>query len=251
MSKWVFFSLMGWMLIMQGCGYLETFSGDDQQVRRVVPLMAFDTVVIETSVRLVLTRDSISLAELEGPAFVLSKLNITQEERTLSIEAGGAGFSQKKMATVTLHSASFKKLISNFPSEIVSYDTLRTDTLSIVINGRGSFTDSHLTLKAQSLSIFCFGDNVGTHVFKGTVNDLMVQAEGLASIDAKELEADKVQYVQKSLNPGFVYAKTQLGVQMGGLGNVYFWGQPQVNVVNQPPSYQVELGEVLSWSSIN
>ncbi len=251
MRKWFFLLVMVGGSFMQGCLYIESLSGDDEVVQTSQTLDPFDAVVIDTSVKLFLKNDSIFSADIEGQAFVVSRLKIEQKDRTVYIEAGGAGFPKKQAARVVLHASSFKRITSNFPAEIGTLDTLKTNALSMVVNGRGSFTESHMTLKAHSFSLFCYGSNVGTHVLNGRVDLLRVQAEGLTVVEAGNLEAGKVDYVQRSINPGYVFAKEQLEVKMQSSGNVFYLGHPQVNVDYQHPSYQVDLGEVLSWSSIN
>lgn len=239
------------MFHLPGCDYMDALTRDDETVRETLLLEPFDDVVVETSVKLILRNDSVFKARLEGPAFVLSKLKITQEGRTIHVEAGGAGFRKKQAAEVTLHAPSFKKLTSNWPAEIAARDTLRVDHFSMVINGRGAFTGSNITIKARSLSIAAYGSNVGTHVFRGEAETFRVTSEGLASIDARELVAGKVNYTQRSVNPGYVFATEYLEVNMAAAGNIYFWGSPRISVENQPPPYKVELGKVVEHNHYN
>ncbi len=251
MRKYGLYLITALILLLSGCDYMDALTRDDETVRKTLQLEPFDEVVVETSVKLILRNDSVYKANLEGAAFVLSKLNIKQEGSTIHVEAGGTGFRKKQAAEVTLHAPSFKRLTSNWPAEIAVHDTLRVDHFSMVINGRGAFTGSNFTIKARSLSIAAYGSNVGTHIFRGETETFHVISEGLASIDARELVAGKVYYTQRSVNPGYVFATDHLEVKMAAAGNIYFWGTPQINVENQPPAYKVELGKVMDHSQYN
>ncbi len=235
--------------ILSGCDYMDALTRDDDRVDKTLQLEPFDKVVIETSVKLILRNDTVHQVRLEGPAFILSALKITQNERTIHIEADGKGFRKKQAAEVTLHAPSFKNLTSNWPCEIATYDTLNLEHFSMVINGRGAFTNSNITIKAKNLTIAAYGSNLGTHIFKGQANLFTVVSEGLTTIDARELNVEKVKYIQRSVNPGYVFATENLDVEMAAAGNIYFWGNPEINVDNQPPNYKVKLGKVVGQNN--
>ncbi len=239
------FCLIVLVLFLLGCNYMDALTSDDDTVFKTLPLEPFDNVVIETSVKLILKNDTVYNARLEGLAFVVSDLKIRQNGRTIHVEADGKGFRKKQAAEVTLHAPSYKNITSNWPAEIATLDTLKLDNFSMVINGRGAFTNSNMTIKAKNLSIAAYGSNVGTHIFKGEAEVFSATSEGLASIDARELVAGKVKYIQRSVNPGYVFATENLDVEMAAAGNIYFTGNPRISVDNQPPSYQVELGKVV------
>lgn len=230
---------------LTGCDYMDALTRDDDRVDKTIQLEPFDHVVIETAVKLILKNDTVYKVRLEGPAFVLSALKITQNERTIYVEADGKGFRKKQAAEVTLHAPSFKNLTSNWPCEITTYDTLKLDYFSMVVNGRGAFTNSNMMIKANKLSIAAYGSNLGTHIFKGEVESINIISEGLTTVDARELITDKVYFIQRSVNPGYVFAREQLHVEMAAAGNIYFSGNPQISIDNQPPNYKVELGKVL------
>ncbi|SMO41090.1 Putative auto-transporter adhesin, head GIN domain [Saccharicrinis carchari] len=228
-----------------GCDYIDALTSEDEILFSTLPLKPFDEVVIDTSVKLILKNDSVYHARLQGLGFVLSRLNIKQVGKIIYLEADGAGFRKKQAAEVILHAPSFKILTSNWPAEIVTKDTLRLNHFSMVINGRGAFTASDITIKANSLSIAAYGSNAGTHVFRGEVETFRVISEGLTSIDARNLLAHKVNYTQRSVNPAYVFATEQLVVEMAAAGSIYLWGNPQVSVDKQLPTYEVKLGEVV------
>ena len=249
MKSYGLYLLIVLVTLLSGCNYMDALTSDDDTVFKTLQLEPFDDVVIETSVKLILLNDTVFKARLEGPAFILSALKIRQNGRTIHIKADGKGFRKKQAAEVTIHAPSFKTLTSNWPAEIATRDTLMLDHFSMVINGRGAFTNSNMTIKAKSLSIAAFGSNVGTHIFKGEAETFMIISEGLASIDARELLAEKVNYIQRSVNPGYVFATEQLHVEMAAAGNVYFRGNPQIIVDNQPPNYKVNLGKVIEQNN--
>lgn len=238
-----------WVIVLQGCDYMDALTREDMVITEKEELAPFSEVVIETSVRLELKSSDTYKYEISGQNFVVDRLSIEQQGKAVVISAGGTGFRKKQMATVTLCASSFTRITSNFPAEIVSRDTLRFDHLALVINGRGAFTDSRLILKGGVFSLAAYGSNVGNHIFKGETEVLSVTSEGLTAIDALDLKAGKVHFVQRSVNPGFVFARQQLNVQMEAAGNVYYRGEATVKVNNQPPAYEVKLGKVLKVAS--
>jgi hypothetical protein len=251
MSRWGFLIGIVWLVLMPGCEYVEALFIEDDQVQKSIVLEPFEEVVIGTSVNLILCNDSIFRADVKGLAFVLSRLKIEQKGGILYIESEGTDFRKMQAPVITLHATSYKKLTSNFASMVGVKDTLQTDVFTMIINGGGSFTQTNLAIKANSFSFSCYGSNVGIHVIKGVVENFNVISEGLTTIDARELEADKVQFVQRSISPAYIYAREALAVKMESSGDVFFWGNPQINVDYQPPAYKVELGQVMSGASVN
>lgn len=235
--------------LLSGCDYMDALTSDDDKVFKTWHLEPFDNVVIETSVKLILKNDTVYNARLEGLAFVVSDLKIRQNGRTIHVEADGKGFRKKQAAEVTLHAPSYKNITSNWPAEIATLDTLKLDNFSMVINGRGAFTNSNMTIKAKNLSIAAYGSNVGTHIFKGEAEVFSATSEGITTIDARELVAGKVNYIQRSVNPGYVFATEYLDVEMAAAGNIYFWGNPEISIDNQPPNYKVDLGKVVEQNN--
>lgn len=233
------------LILLSGCNYIDALTREDDMVLKTLQLAPFDEVIIETSVKLILKNDTVYKARLEGLAFVLSGLNVTQKGRTIFLEADGKGYRKKQAAEVTLYAPSFKKLTSNWPAEIATRDTLTLDHFSMVVNGRGAFTNSNMTIKAKNLSIAAYGSNLGTHIFTGESETFSVISEGIITIDARGLVADKVKYIQRSMNPSYIFATEYLEVEMAAGGNIYLWGNPQISVDNQPPNYKVELGRVI------
>ncbi len=243
---------IGWFLLLilvagfQACDYTDALLKDGEVVRKEIVLNHYEQIEIETSVQLVLTNNSDSVAVVEGLDFLVPRLLLKQEGTVLKIEADGLiGFREKQLPSVTLGVSGLKKITSNFPSKITNEDTLVVNNLQIVVNGRGTFTQCNLLVDAGQISLSAYGSNVGNHVFSGKAEKLRAQTEGLTTVDALNLEAKTVRLVQRSVNASYVKALEYLSVDVYSSGNVFYMGNPETSITMGEPLYEVTLGEVI------
>lgn len=242
-SSWIFVLMIGFL---SGCDYTDALLKDGEIIRKEVVLNSFDRIEIETSVQLVLTNSVDSVAVLEGLDFLIPRLVLKQEGAVLKIESEGLiGFREKQLPSVIVGVSGLKRITSNFPSKISNLDTLKVSNFSVVINGRGTFTECNLLVDAGTISLSAYGSNVGNHIFRGRAEQLTIHAEGLSSVDASELDAEKVRLVQKSVNPSYVNALEVLSVDIFSSGNVYYTGSPETSLKLGESLYDVELGELI------
>jgi hypothetical protein len=242
-SSWIFVLMIGFL---SGCDYADALLKDGEIIRKEVVLNSFDRIEIETSVQLVLTNNADSVAVLEGLDFLIPRLVLKQKGTVLKIESEGLiGFREKQLPSVIVGVSGLKRITSNFPSKISNLDTLKISNFSVVINGRGTFTECNLLVNAGTISLSAYGSNVGNHIFRGRAEQLTIHAEGLSSVDASELDAEKVQLVQKSVNPLYVNASEVLNVDIFSSGNVYYTGSPETSLTFGESLYDVELGELI------
>ncbi|WP_025006794.1 GIN domain-containing protein [Marinilabilia salmonicolor] len=242
-SYWI---LLISMICLSGCDYTDALLKDGEIIRKEVVLNSFDRIEIETSVELVLTNDADSVAVVEGLDFLVPRLVLNQEGKVLKIESEGLiGFREKQLPSVTVGVSGLKRITSNFPSKITSTDTLKISSLTVVVNGRGTFTQCDLLVDAGSISLAAYGSNVGNHIFRGKTGKLIVNAEGLTTVDALQLEAKSVRLVQKSVNSSYVNALEELSVDIFSSGNVYYTGNPDTTLNIGDPLYEVELGTLI------
>jgi hypothetical protein len=245
-TGYIFIGLIGLLLSMSGCDYTDALLKDGKMTEKELAVEAFDRVVIETSVRLVLANDQEYAARAKGLDFILPRLVLEQNGKTLVVDSEGMiGFRKKQMPELILSSPDLKRIISNFPAEITTLDTLNIEQLSIVINGRGTFTQCNMLVDAGQISLSAYGSNAGNHIFRGKAGKLHVVAEGLSSVDASELEAKEVKYVQRSVNDGYMWATEKLFVNMLSSGDIFYYGEPDTTIQMGEPLYEVELGEVI------
>jgi hypothetical protein len=242
----IFIGLVGLFLSSMGCDYTDALMKDGKMIEKEFTVEAFDRVVIETSVRLVLANGQEYVACARGLDFILPRLVLEQDGKTLVIGSEGmVGFRKKQMPELILSSPELKHITSNFPAEITTFDTLNISQLSIVVNGRGMFTQCDMVVKAGQLSLSVYGSNAGNHIFRGSADKLQVIAEGLTSVDASELEAKEVKYVQQSVNDGYLWATEKLFVSMLSSGDIFYYGEPDTTIQTGEPLYEVEPGEVI------
>lgn len=243
---------IGWFVLLMlvavcpACDYTDALLKDGAIIRKKIALEHYEQIEIETSVQLVLTNDTASVAVLEGLDFLVPRLVLKQEGKVLRIESNGLiGFREKQLPSLTLGVSGLKRITSNFPSKITNKDTLEMKYLQIVVNGRGTFTQCNLLVDAGEISLSAYGSNVGNHIFRGRVDKFTVQTEGLTTVDALDLEAKTVRVVQKSVNASFVKALEYLSVDMFASGDVFYKGNPETSIRMGEPLYEVELGEVV------
>jgi hypothetical protein len=68
---------------------------------------------------------------------------------------------------------------------------------------------------------------IGSLTASGSTEKLTVNGNGVGSIDAKRLKAQSVQVSSHGIGSTSVYASTNLDIDLGGIGSLTYYGNPQ------------------------
>jgi len=192
------------------------------------------------------------LATILGSCSYILDLNRTGDDKIIKLDWNGAtnieiwapcqitliniehentsSLQEKKMADIRLSAPDFETITYNAAGHLLNEDTLTVDQFKIVVNGKGIYTTSNLTLKGNSLTLYVYGGiNKSEHKLSGIVNKASYTMEGGTDIDAINLKTQTTNINHKSYGNIYVDAEEYLNAQIYSTGNIYYTGQPTIS----------------------
>lgn len=199
--------------------------------------------------RLLLINSANSRIEISGMDFIVDGYDLVQSEGSLVIEHNNPnGLQENKIADITIYAPTFKKITANSPCKIVNMDTLRFTNLEFVVNGKGIYTTSDLTLKGNNFHLSVYGGiNKSRHNLTGEVTNAHYHIQGGTDIDALNLQTLNTTIVQKSYGHCYINCTHELNVTTYSTGNVYYSGNPTVTFTLQQNAIMKASGGVYKW----
>ena len=109
---------------------------------------------------------------------------------------------------------------------VLSINVQNLDTLSF--KGVGEITVDKIDNKV----FYCDFTGVGSCTLSGKVNNLLLEMNGVGSIDAKELIANIVDVNVNGIGSAEVYAIDSLYAAVNGIGSLTYYGNPKKQLLN-------------------
>lgn len=211
-------------------------SGDYIQVED--DLNDFDTLCINDVFEVHLIQDTINKISIEGYESFVNATSFTIKERTLFIENNHkCKFSRPKKNSIKLsiHVKKISKIKLNEPSKLISDNVLRHDNeIGLIVNSKFNEADLHLDCKTFYFwNTHLNGGKINLH---GEVETLKLWHSSLCSVDAGNLSAENVLVDTDSNADNYIKVKNKLDCTVRGRGNVYYYGKPNILIVNDSTS---------------
>lgn len=235
--------------ILSACAYVTDMkrTGDIKSVQ--IPYNGAPTIEVWAPCQLILTNSDTPFIEVEGMDFIVDSYQFFETADQLKIEHKNTNWLQeKKIANITIGAPDFKKATFNSPGKITNKDSLLINHLLIVVNGKGIYTTSNMKLKGNKLSLNVFGGiNKSTHHLAGKIKEAQYIMEGGTDIFALDLQTETSNIIQKSYGNIFLNAQNQLNGNIYSTGNIYYMGEPQIEVATIKSTIMKASGKLLPY----
>ncbi|HLW06350.1 MAG TPA: DUF2807 domain-containing protein [Marinilabiliaceae bacterium] len=220
------------VITLGSCSYILDIKRSGEIKKTETPWNGASSIEVWTPCKLVLVNSENPFMEVEGMDFIVDGYDLIQSDDKLVIEHKNTNWLQEeKIANITLGASDFKRVTFNSPGKITTRDTLSITQLQIVVNGKGIYTTSHLILKGDNFSLSVYGGvNKSSHHLSGELRNAQYNMEGGTDIDALELKTKKVSVILKSYGNIFLNATEKLTGKIYSTGNIYYSGDPNVEV---------------------
>lgn len=224
------FQLILVLFSLNSCNYIFDLKRTGDQVSEEIPWNGATQIEIWAPVHLILVNSDEVKMEISGMDFIVDGYNLIQSDEKLIIKHQNSNQLQEaKIADLTLYAPQFKQITANSPSKITNKDTLRFDNLNIVVNGKGVFTTSELTLKGNNFSLAVYGgSNKSKHILSGKLHSVLYNIQGGTDIEAFDLLTSQTTIIQKSYGDCYVSATDYIEVNTYSTGDVYYEGSPEI-----------------------
>jgi hypothetical protein len=221
--------------LLSSCTYISDLKRTGDVKNITLDWSGNENIEIWAPCKLVLVNSAETRIELSGMDFIVDGYDLLQNEENLVIEHNNPnGLQEDKIVEIRLYAPNFKKITANSPCKIANVDTLIFSKLAIVVNGKGIYTTSDLTMKGNNFHLWVYGGiNKSRHLLKGKIDNAYYETQGGTDIDALNLQTLTTTIVQKSYGHYYINCTEELNVTTYSTGNVYYSGNPTVTFTTQ------------------
>ena len=230
MKKLILLSLS--VVLFLSCDYITHFNKTGDVITKEIEWNGAPHIEIYAPVRIIPVIDSVCRMEITGMDFLVEDYVFIQSDEKLMIEHKKSyRLQEEKIADLILYAPKYERFTANSPCKFESRDTLFFNNLTFVINGRGSHTTGNLILKGNSVRISAYSPtNRCKLTVSGEVNWAFYSTEGVTLIDAFGLSTVNTKILHKSAGNYNVSVSGLLDVEIYSTGNVYYKGNPTVDL---------------------
>lgn len=221
-------SILMALLSLSGCEYITTINKTGETDSLFFQCQSPTELEITAPCRIQFINGSSDKIVLKGYDFIIEDYSISQTENKLKISHKNSNFIQKeKMGTVYICLNSISNITLNAPAILASSDTIQMQSLSIVINGSGIYSETDLKVDCQNLNLTVYGGvNQTMHYLSGNASNTNFYIEGCTLVNASELKSHTTTVIHRSIADCNINADNELGVTIFSTGNVYYKGNP-------------------------
>ncbi len=233
-----------------GCSYITDLKRTGEETTLDIDWSGAGEIEIWAPVRVILINSEAPALRLSGMEFIVEGYDLITEGNKLTIRHQNIDWLQdSKIADLYVYSSEINRITANAPCQIsTNNDTLFINHLSLVVNGKGIYTTSDMTLKGNALSISVFGGiNKSKHILGGQVDNVTYHIQGGTDIVALELATNSTTVVHKSYGDCYVNASDQLQVTTFSTGNVFYTGAPELTFEQRKNTLMTATGKALPF----
>lgn len=215
-------------ILFYGCGKPGCIGSRGTTLTLSRELSAFDTLVLEDNIDLVLVQGNTNRAEITAGEHILPNILTDQTGRTLKIanttscrwlRDGG------ERVHVRLVLSDLRFIEYKGSGNISSEDTLRLEKLRIESSiGAG---DVELTVNIKEMTSVIFSENTGI-IVHGRTDYYACYTDARSQLDLSDLTSRYIGIEYGGLADTEVHATEELSVQINYHGNVYYRGNPVI-----------------------
>lgn len=206
---------------ISSCNFSETNTSDSSKSYSISDFSNLDLEVVgdvyyEQSDKVFLN--------VSGSTDLIEKLKVSSENGTLSIKLDNPkSFSMKKKELIfKVGSPKIESVTFNSVGTFYLKNTFKNDKLIIADNGVGQIKIDDCQVSAFNLT----SKAVGTIEIAGSSNQTVIHSEGMGEIDCSKFKSENVKVTSKGVGEISVYAKKSLEIEIDGVGNVKYYGNP-------------------------
>ena len=204
------------------------FNGDDET--RDIALGNFHAVQFSGIYNIVLIQDSTDRLVINGKNDIFS-INCTIRDDTLTIDDHKKRYFNPNRNTLYFHFRDVKFIACNDPVNLSNRDTVKADTL--VLYAIGEIAEVRMVIKCNYFGVVNDANTLGYLHFKGTTDGCWIWDRYGSSMYADSLQCRYASVYNQSVGDISINASDNLDVYFKGPGNIYYRGDPVINIREQ------------------
>jgi hypothetical protein len=235
-------------LLLSACGF-RIVNGSGHVITETRQVKDFDKVVLAGIGNIILTQGDEESLQIEADDNLMSYLDTTVSDGTLTIEIDNEGWFVHLRPTRTIKFYLSMKDIQGVKisgSGNVTAERIDTDQLELKISGSGKITTDEVIADEITAKITGSGsiilnevtaENVSTTISgsgecnleDGRVNEQKLTISGSGDYNADKLESQTASVTVSGSGGGTLWVTELLDVRISGSGGIHYYGSPQVN----------------------
>lgn len=225
--------------LMVFCGCNGIFTGDDGEIiRKEVSLNEYRYISIYGIYNLILKQDTAHKLTMEGPADVIDDIKVQVIDDTLVIrDIHKDLFRIEEKPVLCLQFADLACLCTYNPAKVTNEDTLKLDRFYYY--PIGEIGEASLTVECNFFGLDNSANTLGRFHIRGRTHTAKFFNRYGSSIYADSLVSQIVQVFNESAGDVYVNAGELLEIYIWGPGNIYYSGNPVIEIVEKKDSGQV------------
>jgi hypothetical protein len=215
------------------------FSKDKNEIiRKDIALNRFNHIKIYGIYDVILIQDTVHKLTIEGAEDVVADIEAWVDNDTLIIRDMHKNlFRIEERPTLYLHFADITYLCTFNPAKVTNVDTLRLDWFYFY--PIGEIGEAQLTVKCNFFGMDNSANTLGRFYIRGMTQTARFYNRYGSSIYADSLISRVVYVFNESVGAVYVNVGEELKVYVWGPGNIYYSGDPDVQIVERRNTGQV------------
>ena len=234
---YLFLGTFTMLMIFNNCEGI--FNKDERDIiSEEMMLNSFKHINIYGIYNVVLKQDTIHKLIIEGVEDFIADIEARVENDTLIIRDIHKNlFRIEERPTLYLHFTDIKYLWTINPVNVTNEDTLKLDWFYYY--PIGEIGEAYLTVQCNFFGMDNSANTLGRFFIRGTAQTARFYNRYGSSIYADSLKSQVVQVYNESVGDVYVYADELLRVFIWGPGNIYYSGEPVVQIIEKRSSGMV------------
>ena len=219
-----FFMLAIAALILGSCNHF--IKPSKNKITKKYSVDGFNKIVSHASVSIVFTQGDVTKVEAYGPDNYIGELDVVSKDSTLSITMDKKKLKMIKGSKiiVSVTAPDLYSLSQRGAGSFVLKDSVKVNEILIKSNGVGDIkTDA---LIANHINVSAAG--VGNINLNGQAKTANYYLDGVGNLNAKNMIVSDVIVEQNGVGNVSCYASGTINISTQGVGNVTYYGNPQV-----------------------
>lgn len=233
------------LLTLTSCETLNPFENHGEYMEKRIDLPGISSMKNLNTFKITLAKDDEEFLLLKGGENIISKVSVAIKDQTVTLDHSHKNnIKNFGLIEAEIHLKEFKQITADAPAYYTSKGELSGNRLDIYITAESELVEMKLDLKYDFLDFHSFGTAAGGYEFTGICPSANYILNGIINIKASELQSEKVNLVQNGIGEAHVWVENELNVTIYSSGDMYYKGNPIVNinriqVNNQSPTAKV------------
>jgi hypothetical protein len=233
------------LIIFCSCSKLNLFEKEGKYDEKRYELAAITKIKNHNTFHIEIVQDEEEYLLLKGGENVLKVVTVSFSDQEIILDHQYKNWTRNyDLITAEIHIKNLQTITIDSPAKISNSGTLDGVNLNIDITAEAELVEMNLNLNYASMQFHTHGSVSGGYEFAGICPLANYVLNGITNIKSSNLQSQTISLAQNGIGEAHVWAEEKLNVTIYNIGDMYYKGNPIVNinriqVNNQSPTAKV------------